>query len=443
MNELRRKAERVLKTLVDEGFEAYFSGGCVRDMVMNLEPQDYDIATNATPQEVARIFPRSHNVGAQFGVVVVVEEDERFEVATFRSDHGYADGRHPDSVVYTEAREDVKRRDFTINGMLYQPLTGELLDLVGGREDIDARMVRTIGEPEKRFSEDKLRMMRAVRFAVQLDFSVDEATFQAIGKLAPEILQVSWERIRDELLKILTGSQAARGMILLDETGLLESILPEITALKGVQQPPEFHPEGDVWNHVMKMLENMHNPSSVLALSVLLHDAGKPETYSEEDRIRFDNHTKVGERIAEEVCRRLRLSRQETETVKSLVAQHLRFMHVRDMRQGKLKRFLLGPLFNEHLELHRLDCIGSHEDLSIYQFCLDKLKEYEREVPPQKPLINGDDLIALGFTPSPLFKEILAEAEDAQLEGTITSAEEARELVLKKFGHLLPRGKSS
>lgn len=447
MDDLRRKAEKLVKTLMDQGYEAYFSGGCVRDMVMGLEPKDYDVATSATPPEVMRIFPHCHSVGAQFGVVVVVDDGDQFEVATFRSDAGYADGRHPDRIVYTSAREDVMRRDFTINGMLYQPLAGELMDLVGGRDDIQAKIIRTIGEPESRFAEDKLRMMRAVRFAVHFDFTIEEATFQAIGRHASEILQVSWERIKDELLKILTGPRPAEGLTLLDRTGLLKVILPEMTALKGVQQPPQFHPEGDVWNHLVIMLKNLRQPrpeqservTPTLAMAVLLHDAGKPATFALEERIRFDNHTKVGEEMAEEVCRRLRFSRQETEAIKSLVAQHLRFMHVREMRPGRLKKFLTGPNFTEHLELHRLDCIGSHGDLSNFEFCAQKLQEYEKEEPLPKPLLNGHDLMAMGFTPGAIFKEILAEVEDAQLEGAISSKEQARELVLKKFGHLLAK----
>jgi poly(A) polymerase len=438
MDDLRRKAENLLKTLLDRGFQAYFSGGCVRDMVMGVKPQDYDIATDATPQEVIRIFPRCHSVGAQFGVVVVMDGGDQFQVATFRSDLGYADGRHPDRVVYTSAREDVKRRDFTINGMLYQPFTDELIDLVGGEADIRARTIRTIGDPALRFSEDKLRMMRAVRFAVRFDFTIEESTFEAIEKHAREILQVSWERIRDELLKVLTGPRPANGIRLLDRLGILQHILPEITALKGVRQPPQFHPEGDVWNHLLIMLEKMHNPSPVLAMAVLLHDVGKPETFSLGERIRFDNHSKVGEKMAEEVCRRLRFSRKEMETIKSMVALHLRFMHVRDMRPGRLKRFLQDPHFMEHLELHRLDCLGSHGDLGNYQFCLDKLRELKEEKPPPEPLVSGHDLIAMGFTPGPMFKEILTEVEEAQLEGGIISKDQAREMVLEKYAHLLP-----
>jgi len=443
VSDLRVKAQKLVKTLVDEGFEAYFIGGCVRDMVMGIEPQDYDIATSATPREVMSIFPRCYSVGAQFGVVVVVEGEDQFQVATFRSELGYSDGRHPDGVIFTSAEEDVKRRDFTINGMLYQPLTDELMDLVGGRKDIEAKIIRTIGEPIARLREDKLRMIRAVRFAVRFGFSIEEDTLQAVKGNASGILQVSQERIRDELIKILLGPGPAEGLTMLYDTGLLEFVLPEVTAFKGVPQPPQFHPEGDVWNHVIIMLRNMHDPSPTLAMAVLMHDVGKPLTISRAERIRFDNHAKVGEEIAEKVCRRLRFSRQETNTIKALVALHLRFIHIRNMRSGRLKRFLMDPGFKEHLELHRLDCIASHGDLGNYEFCLEKLQEYEKEEPSEGPLMSGHDLIAMGFTPGPLFKEILSEVEDAQLEGSITLHEQAKELVLKKFGHILPGGKHS
>jgi poly(A) polymerase len=410
-------------------------------MIMGLETHDFDIVTNAVPQEIMRIFPHCYSVGAQFGVVVVVDEDDHFQVATFRSDHGYTDGRRPDRVAFTTVEEDVKRRDFTINGILYQPVTGELTDLVGGRKDIDAKIIRTIGDPSRRFREDKLRMIRAVRFAARFDFTIHGPAFDAIKAQAPEILQVSWERIRDELLKILTGPRPVLGLKLLDRTGLLQILLPEITALKGVEQPPNFHPEGDVWNHVLIMLAKMSDPSPTLATAVLLHDVGKPATFAVKERIRFDNHTGVGEEMADVICRRLRLSRRETDTIKALVAQHLRFMHVKDMRPGRLKRFLTGPLASEHLELHRLDCIASHGDLTNYRFCLDKIAQYEQEQPTPESLINGHDLIAAGFRPGPLFKEIIALVEDAQVEGTVSDKQQAHKLVLEHFADRLIGGR--
>jgi poly(A) polymerase len=421
------------------GYQAYLVGGCVRDLVLGREPADYDVATDAKPQEVMRIFPRTYAVGAQFGVVLVsVASDppQAVEVATFRSDIGYSDGRHPDQVRYaSDAREDVLRRDFTINGLLMDPLSGEVLDYVDGRADIEAKVVRTIGEPRLRFSEDKLRMLRAVRFAARFDYRVEDATFAAIRALAPQVLQVSRERVRDELVKMLTEGHARRAFELLDASGLLHEVLPEIERMKGVKQPPQFHPEGDVWVHTLLMLEGLRaGCSPTLAMGVLLHDVGKPPTFRiAPDRIRFDGHVEVGAHMAEEICRRLRFSNDDVEQLIALVTNHLRFADVQQMKQSTLKRFLRLPRFEEHLELHRLDCLSSHRDLSLYEFVRTKLEETPPEKIRPRPLITGDDLIAAGYAPGPDFKRILSAVEDAQLEGALATREQAMEYVRREF----------
>src|SRR5271155_664002 len=380
----RALAEHICRTLRSKGYQAYFVGGCVRDILLHREPADYDVATDATPERVEQIFPNNLTVGAIFGVVVVVQEPEpseqpesaaaTVEVATFRSDVGYSDGRHPDQVVYaTSAREDVQRRDFTINGLLLDPLTNEVLDFVGGRADLRAGIIRAIGRPEARFREDKLRMLRAVRFAARFGYTIEPETLRAIQKLAPEIGQVSAERLRDELTKLLTEGAARRGFELLDETRLLPELLPEISRMKGVEQPPQFHPEGDVWIHTLIMLEGL--PAGcppTLAWGVLLHDVGKPPTFKPPvgpgGRIRFDEHVEVGKRMAEEICRRFRFSNEDTAQVMALVANHLRFKDAPQMRPATLKRFVRLERFEEHLELHRLDCLSSHRNLDNYGY---------------------------------------------------------------------------
>jgi poly(A) polymerase len=386
------------------------------------------------------IFPKTFAVGAQFGVVLVPFDADgamfNLEVATFRSDVGYSDGRHPDAVVYAKTpQEDVQRRDFTINGLLLDPLAGEVLDYVGGRADIDGKVIRTIGEPERRFAEDKLRMLRAVRFAARFGYRIDPATFEAIQRLAPHIHQVSHERIRDEIVKMLTEGQARRAFELLDETGLLHEVLPEVERMKGVQQPPQFHPEGDVWVHTLLILEKLQaGGSATLALGALLHDVGKPPTFRvAPDRIRFDGHVEVGERMAEAIGKRLRLSHAELEQVCALVANHLRFADVQRMKASTLKRFFRLPKFEEHLELHRMDCLSSHGDLSLYEFVQQKLAEIPPESLRPKPLVTGDDLIALGHRPGPAFKQILQATEDAQLEGRFAGKDDALDFVRREF----------
>ncbi|HEV3041106.1 MAG TPA: CCA tRNA nucleotidyltransferase [Candidatus Angelobacter sp.] len=436
-----RHATEIVQELRAAGYSAYLAGGCVRDLILGWEPADFDVTTSATPQDVMRIFPQTYAVGAQFGVVLVPirregangdKDNYTVEVATFRSDGVYSDGRHPDQVQFSQdAQTDVRRRDFTINGLLLDPISREVFDYVGGRKDLELKTIRTIGNPAHRFAEDKLRMLRAARFAARFGYTIERATLAEIKALAPQIHQVSRERIRDEILKMLTEGRARRAFELLDETGLLEQVLPEIKRMQGVQQPPQFHPEGDVWVHTLMLLEGLQpNCSKTLALGVLLHDVGKPPTFRvAPDRIRFDQHAEVGTRMAEEICHRFRLSNDETEQVCGLVANHMRFGDVQRMKPSTLKRFLRLPKFEEHLELHRLDCVGSHRDLNLYDFARQQLSVIPEEQIRPKPLITGDDLIAAGYQPGPQFKQLLTAVEDAQLDGSISTREEAMEIV--------------
>jgi poly(A) polymerase len=446
---MKLHAIHVVRELRRHGFEAYFAGGCVRDTLLGIAPTDYDVTTNAVPNEVMRIFPETYAVGAQFGVVLVPipkdsereivppEHPHAIEVATFRSDGIYSDGRHPDKVQYSKSpEEDVQRRDFTINGLLMDPLDGDrVLDYVGGRVDLAAGIIRAIGDPEQRLQEDKLRMLRAVRFAARFGYAIDPPTFAAIKQVAPQIHQVSRERVRDELTKMLTEGHARQAFELLDSTGLLKEVMPEIDRMHGVEQPPQYHPEGDVWIHTMMLLEKLPpNCSRTLAWGALLHDVGKPPTFRvAPDRIRFDGHVEVGVRMAHEICQRLHFSNDDTEQIEELVANHMRFADVERMKASTLKRFMRLPKFGEHMELHRIDCLSSHGDLTLY----DLVGEKVRTTPPEQirpaALISGADLIALGYKPGPRFKEILSAVEDAQLEGKLQSREEAYELVQKEF----------
>jgi poly(A) polymerase len=453
----------IVQTLRQRGYQAFLVGGCVRDLLLGREPKDYDVATNATPEQVMTIFPETYAVGAQFGVVLVpmaeplAERDvasnvstqnsdrvdlgasthaHAVEVATFRSDIGYSDGRHPDEVRFSQdPREDMARRDFTINGMLLDPVRGEVLDFVGGRKDLEAKIVRAIGDPERRFAEDKLRMLRAVRFAARFEYAIEPGTFAAIQKLAGEISAVSRERVRDELTRMLTEGHARRAFLLLDESGLLREVLPEISAMKGVQQPPQFHPEGDVFVHTLLLLDNLPDPCPpALAWGALLHDVGKPPTFRvAPDRIRFDGHVEVGVKMAEEICKRLRFSGDDVEQVLALVDHHMRFGQATRMNESTLKKFLRMPRFDQHLALHRADSLASHGKLSTYEFVKEKLAA----IPPEKmrpvPLVSGDDLIAAGHVPGPKFREILEAVEDAQLEGRLGSKESALEFVRREF----------
>jgi poly(A) polymerase len=435
----RELANSICDTLSRNGHQALLVGGCVRDLLLGREPADYDVATDATPGRVLELFPDGITVGAQFGVILVYRGNIKVEVATFRSDVGYSDGRHPDRVVYAlTAKEDVQRRDFTINGMLMRPENGEVLDFVGGQADLKAGLIRAIGEPAQRFAEDKLRLMRAVRFAARFGFAIEPKTFKAIRQHAHKVTTVSAERLRDELTKMLTEGAARRALELLEETGLLPVVLPEIRAMKGVQQPPQFHPEGDVWIHTRLMIEQLPAGSApTLAWGILLHDVGKPPTFRsvEEtgDRIRFDGHVDVGVRMAEQICRRLRFSNEDTEQILALIANHMRFKDVEQMKPATLKRFLRLPRFQEHLELHRLDCLSSNRRLESYGYIQRILAENPPEQIRPPRLLTGGDLKEMGYAPGPLFSEILRCLEDAQLEGQINSKEEAEALVRERF----------
>jgi poly(A) polymerase len=435
---MKAHAISVVRALRDAGFAAYLVGGCVRDVLLGLEPADYDVTTQATPDEVMRLFPETYAVGVQFGVVLVPAPDRSVtvEVATFRSDHDYSDGRRPESVRFSlDAREDVERRDFSINGLLLDPLNGQILDFVDGRKDLDAKLVRTIGDPDRRFSEDKLRLLRAVRFAARLGYDIEAQTFSAIQKLAPSIHQVSRERIADELTKMLTEGQARRAFELLDATNLLAEVLPEVAAMKGVAQPPQYHPEGDVWQHTLLLLQNLPHPCSrTQAWGALLHDVGKPPTFRiAPDRIRFDGHVEVGVKMAAELCRRLRFSNADTDQILALIQQHMRFGDLGRMKESTLKKFLRLPKIEEHVEQHRLDCVASHGDLSLYNFAREKLASTSPEIMRPAPLVSGADLIAHGYSPGPEFKRILTAVEDAQLEGRLLSKDDALAWVLHSF----------
>jgi poly(A) polymerase len=482
-------ALQIVNTLRERGYEAYLAGGCVRDLLLGREPADYDVATNATPDVVLEMFPRTFAVGAHFGVVLVAPEAENAgfvtEVATFRSDLSYSDGRHPDGVSYTKtAEEDVRRRDFTINGLLLDPIRLEkatadpstavaaatsaqddsrlliaqddsrlliaqddnavrgqtdlraaVLDYVGGLADLDAGVVRAIGRAETRFAEDHLRMLRAVRFAARFGFELEAETKRAIRSLASRIQAVSRERVRDELTRMLTEGHARRAFELLDETGLLEEVLPEIARMKGVEQPPQFHPEGDVWVHTLILLEQLEPGCSMtLAWGALLHDVGKPPTFRRApDRIRFDNHVEVGVAMGAEICRRFRFSNEETRQVLALIENHMRFMDAQRMKASTLKRFFRLDDFQEHLALHRMDCLAGSGYLEHWEFVREQLKSIPEEAVKPRPLITGRELIAAGYTPGAQFQEMLRAAEDAQLEGTITTEEDALKLVRERF----------
>ncbi len=432
---LRFPAVRALAvSLRRHGFQSYLVGGCVRDRLLGIEPKDYDICTDARPDHIAALFPGAVMVGAKFGVVLVPLGGFQVEVSTFRADGLYLDGRRPESVRFeTSPEADVLRRDFTINGLLLDPESEVIIDFVGGRDDLARGMIRAIGDPLARFEEDHLRMLRAVRFAARFAFRLDPATFEAIRTLRAGIARISAERVRGELCRILTEGGARRGFELLDASGLLGEILPEIAALQGVPQPPEYHPEGDVWSHTLLLLENLRSPTLELAWAALLHDVGKPSTFRRADRIRFDGHVEAGVEIARRILNRLRFSHDTIRRVEALIANHMRFMHVHLMKQSTLKRFLSLDHFDEHLELHRLDCLASHGDLSAYNFALQHL----HMIPPaeRKPprLLSGDDLIRDGFQPGPQFALMLAAAEDAQLEGRIRTREDALDLVHRNF----------
>jgi poly(A) polymerase len=443
----------VARTLAEHRHQAFFAGGCVRDLLLSSEPKDFDVATSATPAQIIGIFPRSLQVGAHFGVVVVLSGAVATEVATFRTDGTYLDGRRPDSVQFAlDPREDVLRRDFTVNGMLLDPTRidakqlpytapeSAILDFVAGQADLQQKIIRTIGSPARRFAEDKLRMLRAIRFAARLNFSIAPETLAAIQHHAAEIVQVSNERIRDELTRMLTEGHPRRAFELLHTSGLLAHILPEVDRLRGVQQPPQYHPEGDVWIHTLMLLDHLPaGASATLAWGMLLHDIGKPATYQPpdprkpDDRIRFNGHVEVGMRVAEVLLDRLRFSNDDQAQILALIQHHMRFGDLRAMRTSTLKRFIRLPQFDEHLALHQADCASSHGDLRLHALALEA---YLTDEPaPVRPalLLTGHDLIAAGYRPGPHFKSMLEAAEDAQLERSISTLEEALDLVRVRF----------
>lgn len=438
-SELFESAKSIVGCLRASGYKAFFVGGGVRDTVMEIEPKEYDITTSAKPEEIMRIFPNTVPIGASFGVILVIHGEFKFEVATLRRDESYSDGRHPDRVTYSaDEREDVERRDFTINGMLYDPAEETALDYVGGMEDIKKRVIRTIGNPYERLNEDKLRMIRALRFAARFGYELEKETLEAIERLAPLIVQVSPERIRDEIIKIITQKNPGHGLALLREAGLLQHTLPEIDRMHGVPQPPEFHPEGDVFTHTCLVLDILFQKtkreiSPELAAGALLHDVGKPDTLTVEDRIRFNGHDRVGAEMAKKICRRLKFSNKQIETIFSLVREHLKFKDVFNMKESTLKRFIGMPRFEDHLDLHLADCLGSHGSTEAYDFVMKKFEEFEEEEIKPKPVLNGHDLIEMGYAPGPIFSQILDSIEEAQLEGIVKNKEEAKRFVVERF----------
>ncbi|MBK1791925.1 CCA tRNA nucleotidyltransferase [Persicirhabdus sediminis] len=429
MPDLLHIARSVSQTLIDAGHTTYFAGGCVRDALLQTEPKDYDIASSASPAEIEALFEKTNNVGAHFGVMLVREQKNSFEIARFRTDGSYSDGRRPESVTFASPEEDAQRRDFTINGLFQHPLTGEIIDYVDGQVDLKKQLIRAIGDPAQRFQEDALRLMRAIRFATVLDFAIEPATWQAICDHAQLLEKISTERIRDEFSKIMLSPHPRLGIQLMVDSGLMRYVIPEVYDLIGCEQPPQWHPEGDVFTHTMIMLEMMmENPSLELALAVLLHDIGKPATYTydeENQRIRFNGHDKVGAEMAEEILRRLRYSNATIEAATAMVDNHMNFMHVQQMRTAKVKKFMSRPNFEDEMELHRVDCASSNGFTDNYEFLREKEAEFAAEplIPP--PLLTGKDLIDRQLAPGPQFKDILNQAQTLQLEGSLSDRDQA------------------
>jgi len=422
------EAEAVVRRLTEAGHQAVYAGGCVRDALLGRPYPDVDIATSATPDQVQAIFSKASDPqGKAFGVIRLRQGDHIFEIATFRVDGPYLDGRRPSSVTFTTAEEDAKRRDFTVNGMFFHPLQNQVLDFVRGRIDLDAKIIRAIGDPSLRFQEDRLRLFRAIRFAVQLGFAIEPGTWKALVRLAPESKNLAPERVRDELVKIFTSPDPARGLDLLHDSGLIAIWLPELLEMRGCAQSPEHHPEGDVWVHTRLLLTHLNKPSPVLALSALLHDVGKPRTSRTEPsgRIRFFGHESVGARMTEEILRRLRFSNDQIEAVVACIANHMAFKDAPQMRVSTLKRLLARPTFSEELELHRIDCTASHGELDIHRFLQAKQAEFSREEIRPKPLVTGHDLEKLGIQPGPAMGKMLHQLMDEQLEGKLSGREAA------------------
>jgi poly(A) polymerase len=430
---LRDTATKIVRRLHTAGHSAYWVGGCVRDFLLGREPQDYDIATSAVPEQIEALFPRTIPVGRKFGVIIVLEDGHEFQVATFRAEADYQDGRHPQQVTFANAQADASRRDFTVNGLFYDPIAGKLHDWVGGEADLRAKLLRTIGSPEERFAEDQLRLLRAVRFAAQLDFQIEAQTFAALKKNAPKIVTISAERIREELIKLFRPPHAARGLDLLRDSGLLEQILPEISAMITCDQSPDYHPEGTVYNHVRMMLEHLPTDApEELPWAALLHDVAKPVTASRDAQtgsIHFYGHEKIGAEMAESLLQRLKFPRKETEEISAAVLYHMQFKDVKQMRKSTLRRMLLRETFPLELELHKLDCLGSHRRLDHYEFMLEQARELEKQPHIRPPLVTGDDLMALGVKPGPRMGELLAEVREKQLQDELKTKDEALEWV--------------
>lgn len=427
---MRKHAADIIQRLKENGYEAYFAGGCVRDHLRGKEPKDFDIATNARPDDILRLYPDANTVGAHFGVILVRYHKWDFEIATFRTDIGCTDGRHPDRIAFTDAKEDAKRRDFTINGMFYDPFDEKIIDYVDGQEDLKNGIIRAIGNPEERFREDYLRMMRAIRFSTMLDFEIDPKTWLAIQQHSSQINEISPERTRDELDRIWLSPNRVKGFDLLVDSGLMETILPEILKLQGCEQPPQFHPEGDVFIHTRLMLSLLPEEidSLPLVLSVLFHDIGKPATQSfdeKDKRIRFNGHDRVGAEMTESILRRLRYKNEVIDDTTVAVKNHMAFINVKEMRTAKLKRMMARPTFAQELELHRVDCLGSNGMLDNYEFMQAKGEEFAAEPLIPSPLINGKDLMAMGWKPGPQLGSVLEQVQDLQLESTLTTREEA------------------
>ncbi|MBA4717442.1 MAG: CCA tRNA nucleotidyltransferase [Verrucomicrobiales bacterium] len=433
MDSNKAAAVEIIGKLQKEGHVAYLAGGCVRDMLRGEIPKDYDIATSALPEQITTIFSKTREVGVHFGVVIVIKENQAFDVATFRNDGSYKDGRHPEEVTFSTPEEDTARRDFTINGIFFDPISQKYIDFVNGRSDIEKKVVRAIGDPDLRFQEDHLRLLRAVRFAARFNYEIEEKTWKSIKLNASEISKISKERVRDELTKILLNENRVLGFDLLVDSGLMEHIIPEILQLKGCEQPPQFHPEGDVFVHTRLMLSLLKdNPSIELVLGVLLHDIGKPATYSFDeaaDRIRFNGHDKLGAEMSNQILRDLKFSNSIIEDVVQMVANHMTFKDVQKMRQSKLKRFISRSTFSDEKELHRVDCLGSWGGLDNYDFLNEKMIEFANEPIIPAPLLTGKDLIEFGWAPGPNLGETLNSVQDLQLEGTLNSKEEALEWV--------------
>ena len=434
MGGLRAEAEAVVRRLRQAGHVAYFVGGCVRDLLLGREPDDYDVATDAPPERVLGLFTAAHTVGKSFGVVRVQSGADWFEVATFRSESDYTDGRHPDRVRFADVRTDAGRRDFTLNALYFDPETGDVLDYVGGRADLAARVLRCVGDPAIRFEEDALRLLRAVRFAARDGLQIETGTWEALRVHAPRVTQLAAERVRDELLAILTGPAPRRGMELLQASGLLASVLPEVEAMRGCTQSPDHHPEGDVWEHTLRMLDAMQAPDDALALGVLLHDVAKPVTRSVDDgRIHFYGHAERGQEMAAGILARLRIPLRVQDQVLAMIGQHMRFLDAPRMKPSTRRRFVLQPHFAQVLELHRLDALGARGDLTHWDLCRRELEALSETDAPLKPLLGGDDLQALGYVAGPSLGVILRALVDAQLEGAITDRDAAEAWVRRHF----------